>query len=73
MLQPYSNKTYPTHCDYTQSSFRFQYRLLTMTTFFEIAVDQIPRSYQALNILNLFDLNRLLLSRDDNPGGSTLG
>ena len=27
-----------THYDYTHSSFQFQYRLLTMTTFFEIAV-----------------------------------
>ena len=26
------------HYDYTQSSFRFQYRLLTMATFSEIAV-----------------------------------
>ena len=41
MLQPYSNKLYwrvIAHYDYTHSSFRFQYRLLTMITFFEIAV-----------------------------------
>ena len=41
MPRPYSKKLYwriITHYDYTHSSFRFQYRLLTMTTFFEIAV-----------------------------------
>ena len=41
MPRPYSNKLHwhvITHYDYTQSSFRFQYRLLTMTTFFEVAV-----------------------------------
>ena len=40
MPRPYSNKLcwrVITHYDYTHSSFRFQYRLLTMTTFFEIA------------------------------------
>ena len=39
--RPYSNKLcwrVITHNDYIHSSFRFQYRLLTMTTFFEIAV-----------------------------------
>ena len=42
MPQPYSNNLrwcIITHYDCTQSSFRFQYRLLTITTFFEIAVD----------------------------------
>ena len=41
MPQPYSNNFYGrviTHYDCTQSSFRIQYRPLTMTTFFEIAV-----------------------------------
>ena len=41
MSRPYSNNLHGriiTYYDCTQSSFRFQYRLLTMTTFFEIAV-----------------------------------
>ena len=41
MPRPYSNNLHSpvfTHYDCTQSSFRFQYRLLTMTTFSEIAV-----------------------------------
>ena len=42
--RPYSNKLrwrVIAFYDYTHSSFRFQYRLLTMTTFSEIAVWQV--------------------------------
>ena len=44
-----------THYDYTQSSFRFQYRLLTMTTFFETAVLRFLFSV-------LFRVTRILFS-----------
>ena len=33
-----------THYGCTQSTFRFQYRLLTMITFFEIAVTQLMQA-----------------------------
>ena len=53
MLRPYSNKLrwrVITHYDNTQSFFRFQYKLLTMTTFFEIAVYMYTEIYYIARI-----------------------
>ena len=43
MTRPYSNNLHLpvfTYYDCTRSSFRFQYRLLTVTIFFEVAVNK---------------------------------